>query len=119
MPPDIDCNVLCEPSVSAKCTKGFVCETPAGYYSKTYKTLYTDGYGYNFYYRGYGYYEYSVNTKKPVLANWYPAIGIGFLVWFVVLLTSVAIKVTITNRKKNKAKESAKETEMLAVKQFK
>ena len=30
------------------------------YYSSLYLQRYTDGYGYNFYYKGYGYYEYSI-----------------------------------------------------------
>ena len=32
-----------------------------GYYSYLYGRTYYDGYGYNFYYKKYGYYEYSVN----------------------------------------------------------
>ena len=36
---------------------GFVAVT--WYYSPTYGLRYNDGYGYNFYYGGYGYYEYS------------------------------------------------------------
>jgi hypothetical protein len=34
-----------------------------GYYSETYSLKYYDGYGYNFYYGEYGYYEYSVNPS--------------------------------------------------------
>jgi hypothetical protein len=37
----------------------------AAYYSTLYGKIYTNGYGFNFYYKKYGYYEYSVN---PVLA---------------------------------------------------
>jgi hypothetical protein len=32
-----------------------------GYYSTTFLLIYYDGYGYNFYYGEYGYYEYSIN----------------------------------------------------------
>lgn len=32
---------------------------PYGYYSLTYRLIYYDGYGFNFYYGQYGYYEYS------------------------------------------------------------
>ena len=32
-----------------------------GYYSLLHNQIYYDGYGYNFYYRQYGYYETSVN----------------------------------------------------------
>ena len=34
---------------------------PIGYYSTVFLLVYYDGYGYNFYYGTYGYYEYSVN----------------------------------------------------------
>ena len=37
------------------------------YYSKQYQKSYTDGYGYNFYYGSYGYYEYSKLPLKPTL----------------------------------------------------
>ena len=36
----------------------------AGYYSTVFLVVYYDGYGYNFYYGDYGYYEYSVNEKE-------------------------------------------------------
>ena len=35
----------------------------AGYYSSTFSKTYYDGYGYNFYYGTYGYYDYSVNPE--------------------------------------------------------
>lgn len=35
-----------------------------GYYSITYGVKYYDGYGYNFYYATYGYYEYSVHPDE-------------------------------------------------------
>ena len=38
------------------------------YYSPTYKQTYTDGYGYDFYYGGYSFYEYSKLPIKPILA---------------------------------------------------
>jgi hypothetical protein len=37
----------------------------AGYISTLYLLTYYDGYGYNFYYNTYGYYEYSVNPSPP------------------------------------------------------
>lgn len=36
------------------------------YYSKKYMKKYTDGYGYNFYYGSYGYYEYSKHPHKSM-----------------------------------------------------
>ena len=41
---------------------GFV--AVVGYYSPIYSRQYYDGYGYNFYYGQYGYYEYSVNPRR-------------------------------------------------------
>lgn len=38
---------------------------PYGYYSTTYLMVYYDGYGYNFYYGTYDYYDYSVNEQDP------------------------------------------------------
>ena len=38
---------------------------PIGYYSTVFLLVYYDGYGYNFYYGTYGYYEYSVNQRPP------------------------------------------------------
>ena len=38
---------------------------PIGYYSTVFLLVYYDGYGYNFYYGTYGYYEYSVNQQPP------------------------------------------------------
>ena len=35
-----------------------------GYYSPMFLIIYYDGYGYNFYYGEYGYYEYSVNERE-------------------------------------------------------
>ena len=35
-----------------------------GYYSPLYLRIYYDGYGYNFYFGQYGYYEYSVNPYE-------------------------------------------------------
>ena len=35
----------------------------SGYYSSKYDTIYRDGYGYNFFYDTYGYYEYSIHPK--------------------------------------------------------
>ena len=40
--------------------------TPIGYYSYLYGLVYYNGYGYNFYYATYGYYQYSVNEVPPV-----------------------------------------------------
>lgn len=34
-----------------------------GYYSTVFLIVYYNGYGYNFYYGQYGYYEYSVNQR--------------------------------------------------------
>ena len=41
-----------------------------GYYSITYGTLYYDGYGYNFYYKTYGYYEYSDHPDEVGAIGW-------------------------------------------------
>jgi hypothetical protein len=38
--------------------------TKTGYFSPTYSLTYYDGYGYNFYYGKYGYYEFSINDKE-------------------------------------------------------
>ena len=46
---------------------GFVSSVP--YYSPTYGLEYTNGYGYNFYYGQYGYYEYSINDSRSDGAN--------------------------------------------------
>ena len=43
----------------------------AGYYSTTFSLVYYDGYGYNFYYGDYGYYEYSLNEEKDWRNGWY------------------------------------------------
>jgi hypothetical protein len=40
-----------------------------GYYSTTYSMKYYDGYGYNFYYGDYGYYEYSTNPVERFSDN--------------------------------------------------
>jgi hypothetical protein len=37
-----------------------------GYYSTLFLAVYYDGYGYNFYYARYGYYEYSINLKEYI-----------------------------------------------------
>lgn len=37
----------------------------SGYYSDTYDVVYYDGYGYNFYYGDYAYYEFSQNEEAP------------------------------------------------------
>ena len=37
------------------------------FYSPKYLGTYTDGYGYDFYYGGYGFYEYSKLPVKPAL----------------------------------------------------
>ena len=42
-----------------------------GYYSTTFTLVYYDGYGYNFYYGDYGYYEYSLNEEKDWRNGWY------------------------------------------------
>ena len=61
---------------------------PAGYYSTTFLMIYYDGYGYNFYYHLYGYYEYSVNdvagveTLVLVLVGIFAAGVICFLSFF-------------------------------------
>lgn len=49
-----------------------------GYYSPRYRVIYYDGYGYNFYYGAYGYYEDSPNP--------YPAMSTGAIVAIVVIL---------------------------------
>ena len=36
-----------------------------GYYSNVFLIVYYDGYGYNFYYGDFGYYEYSLNEAPP------------------------------------------------------
>ena len=36
-----------------------------GYYSNVFLLVYYDGYGYNFYYGDFGYYEYSLNEAPP------------------------------------------------------
>ena len=38
--------------------------------------MYYDGYGYNFYYNKYGYYEYSVNDKNRTVATVLTVVGI-------------------------------------------
>ena len=43
--------------------------SPNVYYSTLYMKSYTDGYGYDFYYGGYGFYEQSVLPLKPILAR--------------------------------------------------
>jgi hypothetical protein len=50
-----------------------------GYYSTTFTLIYYDGYGYNFYYGDYGYYEYSIN-EIPSGSGWIPAIIGGVLI---------------------------------------
>ena len=40
-------------------------KSATGYYSATFLIVYYDGYGKNFYYGDYGYYEYSVN-EEPI-----------------------------------------------------
>jgi hypothetical protein len=59
-----------------------------GYYSTTFLLIYYDGYGYNFYYGEYGYYEYSVNESRGGSSGslWalIPVVFIGvgvFIVW--------------------------------------
>ena len=49
----------------------------AGYYSNTFLMTYYDGYGYNFYYGTYGYYDYSVNPPEI-------GVGTGIAIAFVV-----------------------------------
>ena len=49
----------------------------AGYYSTTYLLIYYDGYGYNFYYGAYGYYENSPNDTLSALEE-----GIVFVIGF-------------------------------------
>ena len=39
---------------------------PVGYYSPKYFRIYFNGYGYNFYYGAYGYYQDSLNDKEPL-----------------------------------------------------
>ena len=39
------------------------CEQPDGFYSTRYGKTYYDGYGFNYYYQTYGYYEFSVHPK--------------------------------------------------------
>lgn len=41
------------------------CVNPSGYYSSTFMLTYYDGYGYNYYFATYGYYDYSVNPRDP------------------------------------------------------
>lgn len=43
---------------------------PMGYNSTTYGMMYYDGYGYNFYYKTYGYYEYSVHPENALAWYW-------------------------------------------------
>ena len=45
-----------------------------GYYSTVFLLVYYDGYGYNFYYGRYGYYEYSINQTPQDQGN--PVVGI-------------------------------------------
>jgi hypothetical protein len=52
----------------------------AGYNSTTYGLVYYDGYGYNFYYKTYGYYEYSINEEP----NFFVMVGIDIL-WTIIV----------------------------------
>ena len=65
---------------------------PIGYYSHKYKLEYYNGYGYNFYYGEYEYYEKSPNLNPKIVED--PA-WIGFLVCgifaFWVLLISLNV----------------------------
>ena len=54
----------------------------AGFYSTVYLMNYYDGYGYNFYYGTYGYYEYSVHPESHMGTVW---MGIVLLVMFCVI----------------------------------
>ena len=57
-----------------------------------YLMVYYDGYGYNFYYGDYGYYEYSVNT--PESANGGSLVGYYFLTYCVLAGVTYFIYVT-------------------------
>ena len=71
-------------------------QTP-GYYSKEYAKRYTDGYGYDFYYGGYGFYEYSKLPVRPALAvdddnvSLYLTVAISLVVFCLCCFTLVAL----------------------------
>ena len=86
---------------------------PIGYYSQTYKLNYYNGYGYNFYYGEYAYYEKSLNLNKKTQED--PA-WIGFLVCAIFAFWVLCISLNFKNLDKLREKQKAKEEEAEAKK---
>merc|ERR1711871_801821 len=66
------------------------------YFSPTYLKTYTDGYGYNFYYGGTGYYEYTVLPIRPLLNEGGEVVGVyivGGVVTFCFLLCCMSLTI--------------------------
>ena len=70
----------------------YVNPKPEGYYSKMFKKVYYDGYGYNFYYTNYGYYEYSVHPTYQFPITSIVVITITSLCWVVCLWYACCVK---------------------------
>ena len=58
---------------------------PIGYHSNTFAITYYNGYGYNFYYGEYNYYEFSPNDEEPNYSEFWFAIA-GVLIALIALL---------------------------------
>ena len=67
---------------------------PIGYWSPTYKMEYFNGYGQNFYYGEYGYYEKSLNLNPNIVEE--PA-WIGFMVSAIFACWVICISLNLKN----------------------
>ena len=74
-----------------------------GYYSAEYQTKYYDGYGLNYYYGNYGYYEYSRAPSRPSSLKW--SLGkfayfYGGMIFILAVLVVFYIKCSEPSKKK-------------------